>query len=34
VIRILRTIYDQNDNPLEVCDMILAADRHELIYHL
>ncbi|MGH8885510.1 MAG: GntR family transcriptional regulator [Egibacteraceae bacterium] len=34
VIRILRTIYDQNDQPVEVCDMLLAADRHELIYHL
>jgi GntR family transcriptional regulator len=34
IIRILRTIYDQHDQPLEVCDMLLAADRHELIYHL
>ncbi|MGH8897204.1 MAG: GntR family transcriptional regulator [Egibacteraceae bacterium] len=34
VIRILRTIYDQNDQPVEACDMLLAADRNELIYHL
>lgn len=34
VIRILRTIYDQDDHPVEACDMLLAADRYELIYHL
>lgn len=34
VMRIVRTIYDQNDHPVEICDMLLAADRQELIYHL
>lgn len=34
ILRILRTIYDQHDHPVEVCEMLLAADRQELVYHL
>jgi DNA-binding GntR family transcriptional regulator len=32
--RILRRIFDQNGEPLEVCEMLLAADRYELVYNL
>ena len=34
VVRILRRIFDQNGEPLEACEMILAADRYELVYDL
>ena len=34
VMRILRRIFDQNGEPLEVCEMLLAADRYELVYNL
>lgn len=34
VIRILRTVYDAEDRPLEVQDTIVAADRHELRYEV
>ena len=32
VVRVLRTIYDSNDHPLEVQDTVAAADRHEFRY--
>ena len=34
VMRILRRIFDQNGEPLEVCEMLLAGDRYELVYNL
>lgn len=34
VIRVLRTIYDTNREPLEVQDSIAAADRHEFQYEV
>jgi GntR family transcriptional regulator len=32
VIRILRTVYDDTDRPVEVQDSVVAADRHEFRY--
>lgn len=34
VLAITRTAYDTNDTPVEINDMVLAADRYELIYEL
>jgi GntR family transcriptional regulator len=34
IIRVLRTIYDADDQPLEVQDTIAAADRHEFRYEV
>jgi GntR family transcriptional regulator len=34
VVRVLRTIYDADDQPLEVQDTIAAADRHEFRYEV
>jgi GntR family transcriptional regulator len=34
VIRLLRTTYAADDRPVEVTDMLLAADRHALMYDL
>ena len=34
VIRILRTVYDAKDLPLEVQDTVAAADRHEFRYEV
>jgi GntR family transcriptional regulator len=32
VIRVLRTVYDDADRPVEVQDSVVAADRHEFRY--
>jgi GntR family transcriptional regulator len=32
VIRVLRTVYDDADRPVEVQDSVMAADRHEFRY--
>jgi GntR family transcriptional regulator len=34
VIRVVRTIYDTDDNPLEVQDTVAAADRHAFRYEV
>jgi GntR family transcriptional regulator len=34
VMRILRRIFDQDGEPLEMCEMLLAGDRYELVYNL
>ncbi len=34
VIRVVRTIYDTDDNPLEVQDTVAAADRHTFRYEV
>jgi GntR family transcriptional regulator len=34
VVRVLRTIYDTDDYPLEVQDSVAAADRHEFRYEV
>lgn len=34
VVRVLRTVYDADDRPLEVQDTIAAADRHEFRYEV
>jgi GntR family transcriptional regulator len=34
VVRVLRTIYDSEDRPVEVQDSIAAADRHEFRYEV
>jgi GntR family transcriptional regulator len=32
IVRVLRTVYDSNDRPVEVQDSVVAADRHEFRY--
>jgi GntR family transcriptional regulator len=34
VVRILRTVYDTEDRPLEVQDTLAAADRHAFRYEV
>jgi GntR family transcriptional regulator len=34
VVRVLRTVYDSEDRPVEVQDSIVAADRHEFRYEV
>jgi len=34
VVRVIRTIYDAGDRPVEVQGSILAADRHEFCYEV
>ncbi|MBO2455380.1 GntR family transcriptional regulator [Actinomadura barringtoniae] len=34
VVRVIRTVYDSEDRPVEVQDSILAADRHEFRYEV
>jgi GntR family transcriptional regulator len=34
VVRLLRTFYDQNEEPIEVGNLVLAGDKHELIYEM
>jgi GntR family transcriptional regulator len=34
VVRVLRTVYDSADEPLEVADEVKAADRHEFHYEV
>jgi GntR family transcriptional regulator len=34
VVRLLRTLYDDADHPLEVSDFLLAGDRHVLVYEV
>lgn len=34
VVRLLRTLYDKDDRPLEVSDFLLAGDRHVLVYEV
>jgi GntR family transcriptional regulator len=34
VIRVVRTAFDEQGTPVEVNDMVLAADRYELTYVL
>jgi GntR family transcriptional regulator len=34
VVRILRTVYDEADRPLEVQDTLAAADRHAFRYEV
>jgi GntR family transcriptional regulator len=34
VVRVLRTVYDTEDRPVEVQDTIAAADRHEFRYEV
>jgi GntR family transcriptional regulator len=34
VIRVIRTVYDAEDRPLEVQDTTAAADRHEFRYEV
>jgi hypothetical protein len=34
VVRVIRTIYDAGDRPVEVQDSILAAGRHECCYEV
>jgi GntR family transcriptional regulator len=33
-VRLLRTVYDSRDEPVEVQDTIAAADRHQLSYEV
>jgi GntR family transcriptional regulator len=34
VVRVIRTIYDSDDNPIEVEDTVAAADRHSFRYEV
>jgi GntR family transcriptional regulator len=34
VIRVVRTAFDDQDTPLEVCDTLIAGDRYELTYDI
>ncbi|MGH8930060.1 MAG: UTRA domain-containing protein, partial [Egibacteraceae bacterium] len=34
VVRVLRTLYDPAERPLEVSDFLLAGDRHVLVYEI
>jgi GntR family transcriptional regulator len=34
VVRLLRTLYDDSDQPLEVSDFLLAGDSHVLVYEV
>lgn len=34
VVRVLRTVYDSGDRPLEVQESIVAADSHEFRYEV